>query len=258
MRIIDAFIVSDELEMLEFRLNYLNDHVDFFFAVDAPFTFQGKPKPTLSQLDTRKTLFLKEYQTKLMYFGLYRWENKPEYTTWDREYLQMNALYDRLPLVTKDDDIVMLSAIDEIPNASLLRSRTDIQFPAFFKADFFYYNINWVKTFKWPSTAVARVSDLKQSTAQNIRDRRGSLFPIEGGWHFSYFGGIQPIQKKLGTFSHEEYNKLPYIDKDYIQAHIDSGRDLFDRPGEDCVKFDRYDTLPPHLLENKLKYYWML
>jgi beta-1,4-mannosyl-glycoprotein beta-1,4-N-acetylglucosaminyltransferase len=44
-RVFDGFTFFNELDLLELRLNELAGHVDFFVLVEAPMTFQGKPKP---------------------------------------------------------------------------------------------------------------------------------------------------------------------------------------------------------------------
>ena len=43
-RIIDCFIFYNELDMLEYRLNVLNDVVDLFILVEATHTFVGNSK----------------------------------------------------------------------------------------------------------------------------------------------------------------------------------------------------------------------
>ena len=45
MRVFDAFPFFNELEMLEIRLNVLDDVVDRFVLVESTLTFSGRPKP---------------------------------------------------------------------------------------------------------------------------------------------------------------------------------------------------------------------
>ena len=44
MKIIDCFIFYNELDMLKYRLNILNNYVDFFVIVECKYTFSGKEK----------------------------------------------------------------------------------------------------------------------------------------------------------------------------------------------------------------------
>ena len=45
MRVIDSIIFFNELELLEMRLNILNDVVDTFVITESPFTVSGNEKP---------------------------------------------------------------------------------------------------------------------------------------------------------------------------------------------------------------------
>ena len=45
MRVIDSIIFFNELELLEMRLNILNDEDDTFVITESPYTVSGKEKP---------------------------------------------------------------------------------------------------------------------------------------------------------------------------------------------------------------------
>ena len=44
VRVFDVFIFFNELDLLDIRLNTLNDKVDFFVLVESTISFSGKPK----------------------------------------------------------------------------------------------------------------------------------------------------------------------------------------------------------------------
>ena len=44
MKIFDCFIFNHEVELLEIRLNILNDYVDKFIITEGDMTFSGLPK----------------------------------------------------------------------------------------------------------------------------------------------------------------------------------------------------------------------
>jgi len=46
IRVIDAVLMSNELDLLEIRLNELDSVVDYFFIVESNATFTGLPKET--------------------------------------------------------------------------------------------------------------------------------------------------------------------------------------------------------------------
>ena len=45
MKVFDSIIIFNELELLEMRLNILNDVVDYFVVTESPFTVSGNEKP---------------------------------------------------------------------------------------------------------------------------------------------------------------------------------------------------------------------
>ncbi len=45
MKLIDAFIFYNEEKMLDYRLNYYKDIIDYFIIVEATKTFSGLDKP---------------------------------------------------------------------------------------------------------------------------------------------------------------------------------------------------------------------
>ena len=46
-KIIDCFLFYNELDMLEFRLTELNEHVDYFIILDSDFDFAGNKKDSM-------------------------------------------------------------------------------------------------------------------------------------------------------------------------------------------------------------------
>ena len=49
MKVFDSFIFFNELDLLEMRLNILNDGVDHFVLTESPFTVSGNEKPLYYQ-----------------------------------------------------------------------------------------------------------------------------------------------------------------------------------------------------------------
>ena len=42
MKIVDCFIFYNEIDMLLYRLEILNEYVDYFILVESKYTFSGK------------------------------------------------------------------------------------------------------------------------------------------------------------------------------------------------------------------------
>ena len=62
---------------------------------------------------------------------------------------------------------------------------------------------------------------------------------FNGGWHFSYFGGVDVIKNKIKNFSHQEYNNEYYLDDARINDAIKNQKDLFNRDG---IEYDFIDV----------------
>ena len=64
MKIYDAFLFFNELDLLEIRLNLLNDYVDYFVISESDLTFSGKPKP-LYYLENKDRF--KQFEKKIIH-----------------------------------------------------------------------------------------------------------------------------------------------------------------------------------------------
>ena len=54
----------------------------------------------------------------------------------------------------------------------------------------------------------------------NLRNNVKTHYRLETGWHFSFFGDIDFIIKKINSFSHQEMNRPEYNNKEYILNEI--------------------------------------
>ena len=64
MKIIDTFMFRDELDLLEFRLEYLYDYVDYFVLVESNVTHRGYPKTIFYSLYKDR---FEKYQDKIIH-----------------------------------------------------------------------------------------------------------------------------------------------------------------------------------------------
>ncbi|MEQ1676816.1 MAG: hypothetical protein ABL876_08950, partial [Chitinophagaceae bacterium] len=100
---------------------------------------------------------------------------------------------------------------------------------------FHYYFFNCQNTGQerwWNGSVVATGKQFKQTTPQQLRDKRNDLTRIKkGGWHFSYLGGIEKIKQKIRSFAHTEFNKDEYLQDEYLVKAINNGEDIFKREG---------------------------
>lgn len=249
--IYDCFIFFNELELLDIRLNVLNEKVDKFVLVESTRTFTNNPKPLYFQENKHR---FEKFSDKIIHVVI---DEFPEFTNaWDYETFQRNSIKEGLKNCNLDD-IVLISDIDEIPNLYSINANSEVSDLAFFQQTLYYYFLNYkLKRAKlWNGTAILRFKDFTE--AQNIRDKRNrkKYSKIKnGGWHFSYLGGAEKIKQKIEAFAHQEYNSEKFKDIDRINLMINQGKDLFGRKKYSfkVVKLD--NTFPNYILKSKDKY----
>lgn len=229
MKIIDCFIFYNEVDLLRYRLRTLNSIVDHFVIIEANQTFMGKPKELYS---AKVSSLLEEFNGKLthMIINLPFREgalstNKDE--QWKNENFQRNSIgtaLKQLPL--KDDDIIIISDVDEIPDPNTLYMIKCEEIHVTINCleqDFFYYNLQSKFLNKWYHAKLIRYGLFKKigKTCDEIR-HYDCVTISPGGWHLSYFGDKEFIRNKIQNFSHAEHNIPETIDLDNIQRCIDS------------------------------------
>lgn len=228
--IYDCFIFNNELEILNIRLEFLYNQVDFFVLVEADRTLTGIPKPlTFKENEDR----FSKYADKIIYVQA---EEKPELKDWDYEWYQRNAIKQGLKNC-KDDDIIFVSDVDEIINVKEILKRDQIATPALIEVPMYYYFFNIKLEDPFQFNLVSTYGDLKDFHIGNrmtYRDFAGRIIQPKGfntGWHFSFLFGydIKRYIEKIESFSHQEYNTPFFKDPKRIYNNLIVHRDIFNR-----------------------------
>ena len=134
MKIYDCFSYWDEDLLLDLRLNILDDFVDYFVIVEGNKTWQNNSK----KLKFNKDNFSK-FKDKIIYIPV---EDMPDGDNpYIRENYQRNAISRGLNHAS-DDDYIIISDLDEIPNPKKIQSFNKNMKFAVFKQMHFYYKIN--------------------------------------------------------------------------------------------------------------------
>lgn len=228
----DCFTFCNEFDVLEIRLHELEDVVDRFVLVQAPWTFQGTPKKC--GFEPRQHRWA-PWRDRIVVTYL---NSAPPADPWEAEKLSRNAVM--LGLVdAAPDDYVLISDVDEIPRARTLMSHNYADVPARLKGEQYYYKLNWKIPIgvHWNYPVLVRRDDLDTATPQEWRHRH-DIEPIDNaGWHFSCLGDGAALEQKLRSFAHDE---LPERVKnaEYLQRCIDTGADLLDRFQLEPVEID--------------------
>ncbi|XOV91880.1 MAG: hypothetical protein ACFHWX_16940 [Bacteroidota bacterium] len=261
----DCFNFFNELDLLEIRLNVLNEVVDRFVIVEANRTHQGKSKPM--NLEANWSRF-KDFEHKITYLKLEkgypnfftRWR---PVKTWDIERIQREKFFDGLQEAA-DTDRVIISDLDEIPNPDLIRVNLTAEKPKVFIQKIYKYFLNSVcYNETWRGPVLLPYGTLKNMTiklARLLRDdkilKREGIevdFLDNGGWHFTTVGDIEKIIEKMENFAHKEFNTKKMKDEDRIMKIIEEGGDIFGFTWK--FKLEKMnDTYPKYLVQNQMKY----
>ena len=271
----DCFIFFNELDLLEIRLHELNDVVDKFVLVEADRTFQNNPKPFIFEENKERfSRFLdKIIHVKLTSYPVFIPVINP-FSPWKIEFYQRDSVVKGLK-GCKPDDIILISDVDEIPRASVIKEYAEKGVNQIYglKMDMFMYYLNHKLVFNansgmtkeeakdgiWHCTAMLPYRLLKEKPRRLRKvimrtKRRGEVYKIipNAGWHFSYMGGFKSIKDKLESFSHTEYNLDQFKDEKFINDMIMSGKDLFGRDLEFEV-IQPENGLPAYLTDNEVQ-----
>lgn len=262
-KIIDCFIFYNELDLLNYRLHVLEDVVEYFVIVESTHTFRGKEKPLF--FNENKHMFEK-FKDKIIHVIVEDFPHKQDTNVtncspWDNEGHQRNAIARGLQRVdVHDDDFIIISDVDEIPDPTTLQHIQNGVFQAnalVLEMGVYYYNLNTKFQNLWHYPKILSHSKYKSldTTCDKIRYMH---FPIvrRGGWHLSYFGDSQFIRNKIQAFSHQEYNKEDYTDVAKISQRMNDCRDLFERSNApQKLSIQENDYLPKDYDVYLTKYY---
>jgi len=251
-KIIDCFIFYNELDILTYRLNILNDVVDYFVLVESIHTFVGKEKPLFYQ--ENKQLFEK-FNHKIIHIIVDDFPHKypniniEDGHQWINERFQRNCIsrgIDKLSL--QNNDVITITDLDEIPNPKILAQIKNNEIVVdinIIELDLYYYNLHTKWSEKWILSKILSYKKYKEIglSCEQIRQNKSFTTIKNAGWHLSYFGNEKFIKNKLENFCHQEYNKVEFTDEKKIRERIKNGNDLFDRPII-SIPIEENDNLP--------------
>ncbi len=239
------------------RLHELYDYVDHFVLVESSRTFTDNRKP-LFYGENKKNF--EKFQDKIIHVVV---DDMPKKTgsrldSWRKEHHQRNAIARGVNSINdiNQKDIILVSDVDEIPNPLYLKPDIFNEHAVYtFRQRFFYYDFSCEDLNGWHGGTVAypyeifdRISgefQARQHTGLSLlrgsknrkiwKNSKLNVIPDSsykgnhGGWHCSFFGGVDKIITKIESFSHENLNTKKNKDKDAIKSIIKDKKDLFGR-----------------------------
>ena len=291
MKIFDCFMYFDEDLILDLRLNYLNEFVDHFVIVESLYSHNGEKR--VPQFDINK---FKKFENKITYLLIdyeeknFRQINKEDppnkiaskkvMNALKRENFQRNFLIKGLDKAT-DEDWIIISDLDEIPNLEMNNLKECKNKIAFFKQFMIYYKFNlYLEKFPWIGSKACKKGELKSPQwLRNIKDRNYSWWRLDvffsntkysnihifenGGWHFSYIKSPENIEKKLKSYLHHAEYEMSPIGKEKISTLIKEKKAIYNlkvdsrlNKFEEGSKLKKLDLslLPQYIIDNITKF----
>lgn len=211
-KVYDCFLFNDELDLLKFRLNYLNNNVDYFIIVESTHTHSGKEKPLYFQ---EYSHLFEEFDDKIVAVVIDGFPPAPEGEDehWFRENYHRNMIKKVISsMEPRDKDLIMISDIDELPDRNGLNqvfyqiNTENIKWGTC-RQLWLHWNYEWREIDDWPGTQVTKWEHLKTIEPQDMRNNRfdmSKVFRNDCGWHLSWFGPMEQLVNKLQSFAHQE------------------------------------------------------
>ena len=290
MKIFDCTTFFSEDMLMDLRFNILDEYVHKFIVVESVFSHSGEKKKL--NFDINK---YPKFKSKIHYIVV---ENEPQdiikLDGLPYEQAQgmkrMNSLkrirqqYDVLREGIKDaqnDDLIILSDCDEIPNLENLNKVNSKQI-IIFKQLLFYYKFDLHhNAMTWYGSKGCLKKDLLTfNWLRNIKNKTYNFWRIDtffsknkymnvkiienGGWHFTNIKSPEDIHMKLSNYGeHNEFemsdidlakmSKLVKEKKVYFNHNVDKSNPNKYSYGHELVKINK-NLLPKFLVDNYLKF----
>ena len=236
MKIFSATQFFNELDLLEIRLETLDPVVDYFIVSESTKTHSGLDKPLYYSENADR---YKKFHHKIIHqvIGDTPGNNETLHEMYPQNVFHQKVMdrtieadwfdhsvpsyirdtYEKEALLTglrnfDLSDIVLLGDLDEIPSpgaVELLKNNFDKDTIYHFHHSMFYYYLNLEKADeKWRGTMAMSIEKFLNQKVSFCRERTYKKGPtiLNGGWHFSYIGGIDKIRDKLNSFGEQSLN----------------------------------------------------
>lgn len=290
MKIYDAFLFFNELDLLELRLNVLDSCVDYFVIVESAITFQGEDKEFF--FEKHRSRFA-GFEHKIIYFKVEKYAldfsdlpyigeprnadekilneiyqfiddcphfDKAKEFWWGNDFFQRECIWRALAVAAPEPgDLILLSDVDEIPNPKAvlaIKQRISSNLLICLRQHEFCYYLNYYHNSNWVGTCgflYASPADTSLNAIRVSAKQPQECCPLiieNGGWHFTSIGSIASIKKKIMSWGHRELNTGTILKS--VEYNVRHGYDIFRRPGFGrLIYLQREDEiLPSYLVDN--------
>ena len=281
----------DEDVVLDVRLNTLNQYVSKFIIVESLFTHKGDKRDL--KFDIKK---FNKFENKIVYLV---YENEPfeiesinEADTENeksvksilnaihRENGQRNFISEGLKNA-HDEDFILISDLDEIPNLSNINLNNFKEKLIFFNQEMFYYKFNLkLPNYNWVGTKSCKKKNfINAQWLRNIKDKNYPFYRLDllfsknkyrnirfiknGGWHFTNIKTSEEIRHKLSSYLHHREFDLNPLSTSEIEELIKNKKAIYDLSADkrsqkfgNGIELENYDIkkLPNYIYKNLDKF----
>ncbi len=289
MKIYDCTTFYSEKMMLDLRFNILNNNVHKFIVVESCFSHSGEKKNYNFNIDDYP-----KFKDKIIYLkiteepdDLYKDKNEVKNSSYKRlnSIKRIEQSYDHMMkgiIDAEDDDLIIISDNDEIPNLDSKRFKESNKNFIIFKQLLFYYKFNlfhelmpWFGSKACKKKCLKSFSDLRNlknkkypfwrldSYFSNIKEISLEIIP-DGGWHFTNIKTAEDLYIKMKNFGHHDEFDESKLTVDDLRKKIDDGVVFYDHfadktsqnkwNNEYRLKKIENHILPKYLIENLNNY----
>ena len=267
-KIFDCITFFQENLQAELRFNILDSIVDQFIVCESRYDHRGIEK----KINFNKSIFPK-FENRINHLILeekFPTKNIP----WQNQAFQREYIFNGLKKAD-ENDLIMFSDPDEIPNPKKLKNIKLKKKYAIFLQNMYTYKFNIFNQYEspWEGTRICKKKDLKsidwlrqKVLAKNTKypfwriDKEKDIELIEnGGWHFNYLLTPSQISKKLKSLAHTDWDYGENLTKDEffsiknIEEKIKNKKDLFNR-NYNYKKINIDDSFPEYIFQNLEKF----
>ena len=286
MAIYDCFSYFNEDTILDIRLNTLNEYVDRFVIVEATRDHAGRNKKLNFDINNYK-----KFKKKIIYVivedipRIVKFFKKNWHPNHARDQFQRNCISRGLQ-DANDNDLILVSDLDEIPNLSNLKNSLDKNKIVFFRQKYFRYKLNLsivcseeekiiynsrykecigtVATLKKNFKTPQHLRDLRNKAEKYVFSKKKKFFSSQfflfkphiienGGWHFGYISTPELIIHKFKSFAHAEIATKDNTDINILKLRVKNYIDPID-PNYRLEKIKINSMFPDYIIKNKKKF----
>ena len=252
MRIFDCTTFYSEHLMMDIRFNVLNEFVEKFIVCESTFSHSGNKKKLNFDINNYP-----KFKDKISYIVI---DEEPPNIIGNKNGMaepfekrsdslkRIELSYDYMIKALSDvneDDLIILSDNDEIPNLNSKQFKNSKKDIIIFKQLFFYYKFNLLyDLIPWfGSKAAKKKKLLSMSWLRNLKNKKYPFWRLDtlfsknryinlevvddGGWHFTNLMTAEKMYEKYSNFGHHDEFQLSGLTVKDLQKKIDNKEMFF-------------------------------